>query len=158
MDKLIIAKDLSPYDGEYEFELGELLGSLDHGELHRIKLLTKLRAGELGEAFAAEDSDVIVGLAAVILERRGFTVVDDILWSAKLGSMKLDLGVEENPPETAQETPQSEPESEPQTLEQSASSGNDTRSDSDHPANGQSPTGHPASLKSVTSDQETSAA
>lgn len=153
-DKVVISKELSPYDGEYEFELGELLGTLTNRELHRIKILTGLRAGEIGEAFTAEDSDVLLALTVVILERKGQTVVDDLLWDAPLGAIKLVLGVEESPPEETQETP----ESEQQTLDKSASSGNDSPLDSDQPANGQSPTGAPASLKSVTSDQETSAA
>ena len=88
MDKLII-KGVGGIDGDYDFDIAELLsignaGALTTLELHRVKVMTRLRAGELLEAFGAMDTDLLVAVAAVILARCGKRFSEDSLWAAPM--------------------------------------------------------------------------
>lgn len=135
-DKLIV-KGLGAIDGEYEFDLYELLGigtstSLTNRELHRIKEMTGVRAGELIESLAAGDNDVVVGLAAVILTRNRRAFTDDLLWDAPAeSSLAFQLADREADPQT--------PTEEAETS--SASGGVSSTPPSAKQENGQSPTG-----------------
>ena len=125
MDKLVI-EGIPPYDGTYEFTLD----GFTNRELHRIKKLTGLRAGEFEDAFSALDNDMVVALAVVILERSGQTVKDDILWDAEAGDIRLEFGeVEDSGPPAPAESP--------------ASSGDSSPPASESQGNGPSPTGSP---------------
>jgi len=152
MDKIVI-EGAPPYDGEYEFEFG----SFTTREMHRIKKLTGLVAIDFEDAFLKRDPDLFLGLAVEAMERNGKAVVEDVLWDAPIGSLRLVMGEEEeeSPPEETQKTPSDllEPNVTP-----SASSGSDSSADLDHSENGQSSTGHHALPTSAISDQEISAA
>jgi len=146
-DKLIV-KGLGNLNGEYEFDLYELLGigtatSLTNRELHRIKTMTGIRAGELLESLAAGDNDAIVALSAVILARRGKTFSDDRLWDAPAESALAfeiaDRDVDPTKPAEDEQTSQ-------------LSGGGSSSPPSDKQGNGQSRTGTLA-LATVTSSQ-----
>lgn len=77
MQKVIIT-GVPPYDGEYEIPMA----GYTNGELHRIKQISGVRAGELPEAAAAGDMGVMVAMIAIILERNGKTVQLQLLWDA----------------------------------------------------------------------------
>lgn len=103
-DKLIIT-GISPYDGEYDFDILELIGSLTNRELHRVKLMSGIRAGELFDSLKAGDTDLIIALAVVELTRRGRRVDEDAFWDAPaLGGVTLDIAEredDEDPPAEA---------------------------------------------------------
>lgn len=153
MDKLVVTGLGRRLDGEYEFDLSGLLGvgtpdSLTNRELHRIKVMSGVRAGELEDALVAFDNDVLVALAAVVLTRHGKVVDEEKLWDAPAGSgLRLEIGErdEDDPPVVPAETPDS------------ASGGGSPSLTLANPVSDQSSTGHPASLMSVTSGQAISA-
>lgn len=88
VDKIVI-EDVPPYDGEYEFE-----GAFTNRELHIIKRISGVRAGELEEASTAMDSDLLVAIAVVLLRRAGKLprhVPDEaveLFWEAEAGSIR----------------------------------------------------------------------
>lgn len=124
MDKIVL-KGCGPYDGEYEFDDG----SLTLGELRKIKQVCGLRAGELEDAFNAGDSDVMVAMAVVALERHGKGPVDaDFIWNADAAAIDF-VGAE-----VADEVP-------PAQTPPTGSSGNGSRTSSDLPASIPTPTG-----------------
>lgn len=98
MDKIVIS-GVPPWDGEYEFD-----GNLKNRELHRIKKITGIRAGELVEALAAGDTDVLVALAVIVLERDGKSVDADDFWNAEVGSITY-VGEEETDGPPAESSP-----------------------------------------------------
>lgn len=73
-------------DGTYEFDFIDLIGNLTNREIHRIKVMTGVRYGEMLDAFKAGDNDLNVAFAAILLQRRGKRVDDDVLWDAPAGS------------------------------------------------------------------------
>lgn len=81
MDKIKVS-GVPPWDGDYDFD-----GNLKNRELHRIKKITGIRAGELVDALAAGDTDVLVALAVVVLERNDKHVDPEDLWNAEVGSI-----------------------------------------------------------------------
>lgn len=95
-DKLTV-KDLGkPLDGEYEFELIDLItvgrpGSLTNREAHVIKVMSGIRAGEIVDGIVYSDNDLLVALATVILNRAGKTVNEEKLWDAKIGCLDWDI-------------------------------------------------------------------
>lgn len=98
MDKIVIS-NVPPYDGEYEVDVSYFTNR----ELHEIKRLTGVRAGELQDAFDAGDSDLIVAIAAIALKRAGKQVVDDLLWDAEAGSVMFVAGEDDaGPPDDEQ--------------------------------------------------------
>lgn len=130
MDKLII--EGSPYAGEYDCDdISDFVSSLNMGELHRIKKLTGLRAGEFGEAFDTGDSDLTVGIAAVVLERNGKRVVDDLLWKAT--AIRVSIG------DDGEEDDASPPDGTPSPTPSGGSSGK--RTSASRRAKSPSPTG-----------------
>lgn len=135
IDKLVV-KGLAHLDGEYEFDLYELLGigtatSLTNRELHRIKVMTGIRAGELLDSLAAGDNDVVVALAAVILTRRGKTFDENRLWDAQADAA-LSFEIADRPDPT---TPTAEEET------SQASGGGSSKPLSESQENGRSRTG-----------------
>lgn len=161
-DKLIV-KGLERYDGEYEFDLMALTTtghpeSLTNKELHRLKLMSGVRLGELDEAlFDAYDNDVIVAIAAIILTRYGKQVDEEALWDAPvLSGIRLELGKREDvalPPAEAEEPPSSDDSA--SNSESLTSSGVDSAAGSVSLASVPNPTGMPASDTSATSGPET---
>lgn len=134
-----------PYDGEYEMDLSYFTMR----ELHTIKKVAGVRAGELGEALEAGDSDVVVAIALIALQRAGKQVSEDIIWDAPAGKVTLVAGEEEEADEDDPPTPQA--------VEPNGSSGVSSRPGSASPVSDQSPTGQQRSDTSAISAQELSA-
>lgn len=151
-DKLIV-KGLRGLDGEYEFDRNDLLGSMTNRELHRIKLMAGVRAGEIQDALAAGDNDVLVALAAILLTQRGKLVDEDVLWDAPAGAGLIwefeESEADAGPPAIPAETPETE-----QPNTNGGESGNPPSGQSE---NGLSLTGLPVSVTSATSAPATSA-
>jgi hypothetical protein len=82
---------LPPYDGDYEIDLA----SFTHRELHTIKRVTSkdgspgVRAGEMEDAFAAGDTDLVVAFCLVALQRANLSVDENRLWDAPVGAISL---------------------------------------------------------------------
>lgn len=74
---------IEAYDGEYEFDAGYFTNR----ELHTMKRLSGIRAGELAEALAAGDNDVIVAMTVIALQRHGKYVDEDLIWNAQAGKI-----------------------------------------------------------------------
>lgn len=71
-------------DGEWDFNPDE--EPLTNGELHEIKKIAGVRAGEIEEAFSAGDNDLYVALAIIALARNGKQIPVRVLWDAPAGS------------------------------------------------------------------------
>lgn len=78
---------VAPWDGVYEFPDFRFT----QRELHRIKQLSGIRAGELIEALDANDTAAMVGVAVVVLARTGKAVDPDDLFDSTVGSIRLDI-------------------------------------------------------------------
>jgi hypothetical protein len=105
-------------DGEYEFDPS----FFTNRELHRIKTVAGVRAGELSEAIAAGDSDLVVALAMIALARNGRQVPEDALWDAEAGKISL-KPIEEEAPAGGAVPPESEPAASVNGSESSGLSG-----------------------------------
>lgn len=92
----LLIEGIPPWDGRYEFDWG-----FTNLELHRIKEISGVRAGELAEALAASDAAVIVAVAKIVLDRNHKHVDVDELWGGDGGSLRIDLGSDARPPEPA---------------------------------------------------------
>lgn len=124
---------IPPYDGEYDLDASYFTNR----ELHTIKTLSGIRAGELEEAFAASDSDLIVALCVIALQRAGITPIVDRIWDAPAGSMTLigdDSEADEDPTAGTPVEPPSAP----------GSSGAASTISTEPPASDPSPTGPPS--------------
>jgi hypothetical protein len=86
-------------DGDYEFDDSRFTMR----DFHTIKRIAGIRAGELMDAYLAGDTDLRLALAVIALERNGRTGVEEQLWGAELGAIRLELGDgdEESPPAEA---------------------------------------------------------
>lgn len=143
-DRLVIT-GIPPFDGEHDFDLVDMLGSLTNRELHRIKVISGVRAGELFESLKAGDSDLVVAFACILLGRKGKRVDEDALWDAPAGSgITLEIGdrdqEDEGPPVVAATTPPT------------SGGGSGPKPSEPHQGNDQSSTGHPDSETHI-SDQ-----
>lgn len=100
MDSLVIT-GIPPYDGEYPLDFG---AGLTNRELHTIKQISGVRAGELNEALNAGDYDLIVALAAILITRAGHQPSMDALWDAPMEAIQFKEGepeAEDRPPAKA---------------------------------------------------------
>lgn len=82
MDKIKIA-GIDAYDGEYDIDVSVLTNR----DLHTIKRISGVRAGELQDAMEAADADLIVAFTVIALQRHGKPVIEDILWDAPAGKI-----------------------------------------------------------------------
>lgn len=156
-DKLTV-KGLRALDGEYEFDRNDLLGSMTNRELHRIKLMAGVRAGEIQDALAAGDNDVLVALAAILLTQRGKLVDEDVLWDAPAGAGLIwEFDTADDEQEEGDAGPPVEPAETPETEPQKTNGGGSGNPPSDPSGNGRSLTGLPVSVTSATSAPATSA-
>ncbi len=71
------------------------LDDLNGAELHRIKVVSGVRAGELPEALEAGDFDVILGIVGVALERAGRKVPNEALMTLKPAGVVVEGAFEE---------------------------------------------------------------
>lgn len=83
MSERIVIDGIAPYDGTYDFDASYFTMR----ELHVIKRIAGVRAGELDDALAASDSDVIVAIAVIALTRAGVQVNEDAIWDAPAGTV-----------------------------------------------------------------------
>lgn len=83
----VVIDNIPPWNGEWP--LADFY--FTNRELHRIKQISGLRAGELIEALDANDSAAYVGVAVVALERAGKNIDPDEFWDAPVGSISLNL-------------------------------------------------------------------
>lgn len=156
-DKLVVNGLGKQFDGEYEFELAQMLvmGSPDtmtNGELHTIKRLSGVRAGEIEDALVAGDNDVLLALGVIVLARNGKRLPEHLMWDAPAGSGIMivpgepeeDAEVEGDalPPDPS--PTKSAPNEESETLATSGGESSNPSSD-DPPPNDPPPTGSPPS-------------
>ena len=83
MAELII--DIPPFTGSYELATDGFTGD----ELHEIKKISGVRAGELSEAITAGDYDLVVAFAVIALRRAGVTVDPAQIMAATVGSITV---------------------------------------------------------------------
>ena len=152
MQKVKISGISSKIDGEYPIDLGYFT----NGELHLIKKLSGVRAGEIEEALDAGDNDIVVCVALIALKRNGRTdIPDGTLWDAKAGKIDLILPVAEK--EAAPLAPKNEPSESSSSDESPPSSGLSLSNGGESPENGRSLTGGPGwGTPRVPSDPPTS--
>jgi hypothetical protein len=93
-DKLII-EGIEGYNGDYPLDLSYFTMR----ELATLKRLSGVRAGEIDEAFAAGDTDAIVAIAVIMLQRAtGNTIDEERLWDARAGAIRFEAGDAAIPP------------------------------------------------------------
>lgn len=73
-----------PYDGEYELDM-----NFTNRDLHTIKQVAGVRAGDLNDALEHKDLDLVVALAVNALRRAGKPVDMDVLWDSEAGKIML---------------------------------------------------------------------
>jgi hypothetical protein len=108
-----------PYDGEYELDM-----NFTNRDLHTIKQVAGVRAGDLNDALEHQDLDLVVALAVNVLRRAGKPIDMDVLWDSEAG--KITLAADEAdavPPPQQKNEPDAKP-SEPTVS--SGMSGNGT--------------------------------
>lgn len=146
MPKIVI-EGVPPYNGEYEIDF-----DFSNRELHTIKQVSGVRAGEIVEAGLKGDNDLIIALAMIALRRTGLVVDEDRIWDAQAGKITFDaVEADAFPP------PQPSSGGDEKQSEQTASSGESSNGTGDHPENGRSSTGIPDSATGATSESTTSA-
>lgn len=125
-------------DGRYEIDAEYFTNR----ELHQIKQISGIRAGELGEAIDAGDSDLLVALAVVALARHGKTVPVDVLWDANAGRIAIEAVIDEAAlAEVAALPPESGGDAMSDAAKTNADSGNGSSGSGASPASLPSPTG-----------------
>lgn len=80
---------IPPWDGRYDFPDD---WTFTNRELHRIKQISDIRAGELFDALENNDRAAYVGVAVVVLARHEKHVDPDDFWDAPAGGIRLLLG------------------------------------------------------------------
>jgi hypothetical protein len=96
MDRLTITGLNRHLDGDYEFDIADLIGigqpaMLTGEEAYLIKKATGVRAGELEEALMAGDWDAILGIAAVVMGRHDKRVTVEQLRALPMSQVDVDL-------------------------------------------------------------------
>lgn len=163
MPKVTIT-EIPPWDGEYRLDLE----ALTNEDLHRIKVLSGVRAGEIPEAVAAIDSDLICALALITVEtEKQLAINPRDFWAAKVGGVRIDFDFK-YPDEIEKEaeerkaagavpppplTSENEPQPQPSTSSDSGQSSTDT---SDSNQSVPSPTGDLGLETAAASASETS--
>lgn len=149
----IIIDGIPLLDGEYPLDIeGQ---PLTNRELHTIKEIAGVRAGEFDEALAAKDNDLAVALGMIALRRAGKELRNaDPLWDAAIGAITVDFGDEEDdalpPPSASEDSPASAHENTGSSLQSSTRSSESSES-------GPNPTGQPGSVTGADSGPATSA-
>jgi hypothetical protein len=156
MAKLKIA-GVPPLDGDYDLDIS----AFTNRELHTIKEIAGVRAGELKAAMEASDNDLVVAFAVIVLRRAGKQVHPDQLWDAELGAISFEVGeteVVERPPVLASpsgiENGPADSDAPNGSMHPSGASSSDG---GDQPPNHLSPIGPPGSATSMDFDPMTSA-
>jgi hypothetical protein len=145
MPSVVIAEVRAELDGEYELDSA----GFTNFELHAIKRLCGLAAGDFADAFARRDNDMLMALGMVALMRAGRIVGRTpwtspevaALWDAPVGSITVtdDEEADAVPPAVTPE----QPASEDAVASKNGSSGDSSNHDSGLPENAPSLTGGP---------------
>lgn len=92
MDKFTVT-GVPGFDGDYPIDIG----AFTMRELHIIKDVAGVRAGELEEAFSAGDTDVILAVAVIAVRRNGgdFKAFQTVAWESEMGSLTFVADEEE---------------------------------------------------------------
>lgn len=135
----IIITGIPGYNGEYDIDLSYLTNK----DLHTVKRIAGVRAGEIQAALDAEDNDLAVAFTVIALERNGKAVHEQVLWDAKVGCIELqgDKVEDDAVPPT--------PGLDENESEKTPPSGATSDDDSESPENDRSPTGPRPSVRSV---------
>lgn len=161
MDKILI-EGIPGLDGEYEIDVSYFTNR----EMHLIKRIAGVRGGELDEAFRSGDTDIIVAVAAIALQRNGKQADENKLWDAPVGSLRYIAAPapqEESdgdafpPAQTPPGSSESGGSESGSATSSEAPSGSASTVPSEPPVNGQSSTGAPASATGATSPPPISA-
>lgn len=88
VDKIVV-KGYRGLDGEYPFNLGDLLAlgnpeSLTVREQHRIRELSGVRGAEIPDAVLSLDAAAVAALVEVVLRRHDKNVKEELLWDARI--------------------------------------------------------------------------
>jgi hypothetical protein len=87
MDSLTI-EGIPAYNGDYPLDMSYFTNR----ELHLIKEVSGVRAGELSESFSAGDNDLMVAIAAIAIWRsKGERPNMDALWDAAAGKFTFNI-------------------------------------------------------------------
>ena len=103
MAKILIESDNPNLNGSFEFDPSYFTNR----ELHTLKQEAKVRAGEIMDAFAAGDTDLLVVFAHIALRRAGRDIPIDALWDLEAGKITFDVGekaADVRPPENASDS------------------------------------------------------
>jgi len=156
VDKIKL-EGVQPYDGEYDLDVSYFTNR----ELHTIKRVAGVRAGEIEEAFAAIDTDLVVALAVIALNRAGVAPDENLIWDAPSGTIVFIADEPED--EAGEQSPPVQPIS-PSSSGQSGvkptsdeSSGDASSTTSESPPAAPSPTGHLGLVTGADSPQASSA-
>lgn len=84
--------------GERTFDVPD---PMTYRELGNIKRMTGYRAGEIGEALIAGDTDAVLALAVVASARAGDPVTLEQLENLEVGALRVVADEEEDPTEAA---------------------------------------------------------
>ena len=82
----IRVEGVAPWDGDYPFDIGYFTNR----ELHLIKQVADVRAGELEDEFRRGNNDLIVAVALIAARRNGKDIPVEDLWEATVGAITLD--------------------------------------------------------------------
>lgn len=134
----LIIKDIPGANGEYEFDFEGT--PFTNTELHIIKEVSGVRAGEIGDALAAGDNDLLVAFAEIVLLRNGRPVPRRVLWDAAVGSLVFEFPEVEEV--DADVPPPSGSADESATDSRPNGSGSPSGNGSESPENDPSPTGN----------------
>jgi hypothetical protein len=144
--------------GDYEMDLTKFTNR----EANVIKTEAGVRLGEVPEALAAGDNDLLVAITLILLQRadKG-TVAEnrDTIWDLPIGAVTVDYTDAEKAAEeeASKLPPVPEPSSSGSSNGESGPSGSDSEAVGGRLASVPSPTGSPRSATGVTSDPVTSA-
>lgn len=100
---IIRIEGVPPWDGDYPLDVAYFTNR----ELHLIKQIADVRAGELQDEFARGNNDLVVAIAVIASARNGKTIPVDDLWDAPAGKITLEedaVEVEPIPPAVAPPT------------------------------------------------------
>jgi hypothetical protein len=97
-----------PYDGEYELDM-----NFTNRDLHTIKQISGVRAGDLNDALEHKDLDLVVALAVNALRRAGKPIDMDVLWDSEAGKILLVADDDADPPPQPNGQPNGKPNEPP---------------------------------------------
>ena len=93
--RIVLVKD----NGEHTYEVPE---PMTYRELGKIKRITGLRGGEIGEALMAGDTDAILAITVIASERANDPVTLDDLEDMPFGSIRVEAEEDEDPSQAAE--------------------------------------------------------